>query len=142
MTPGDITLRLLSCSFGLFDFGVSKADEMTRDSGVDTTRVQLAAQLRRNVDAGNRTMAMVEAQTKNLDPETKDKIGQVARAVKAAEQRLHSSISNVQAASAEEWPRARAVLASTYETYRHGIAQAERIVMAGPSSPRHDPHRR
>lgn len=142
MTNGGTTSRLLACNLGPFAGCVTAVHGDAMDTAGQVARAQLAAQVKRNVAAGSRTMPEVSRQTKYLDDESRAEFEQIAAIVRSAEQRLRSSLNELQSASEDEWPRAQAALAANYETFSHGIAQAERLLSAGPSSSRNDPQRR
>ena len=113
------------------------SDAASRDS-----RAQLAAQVDRNVEAGRRTMAAVEAQTKYFDDETKAEFAAIARGVRAAEARLRRTLKYLETASAAEWPRARAALEVSYEAYAQAVSAAERLATEGSSTTNRAPYRR
>ena len=101
-------------------------------------RGELAAQIERNVEAGNRLMAAARAQLHEFDQATRDEFLQIEHAVRSAETRLRRSLKSAQAASAENWSRARASLAANFEAYAQAIAEAERLVTLGPPSSRRE----
>lgn len=78
-------------------------------------------------------MAAVTAEANRLDPESKAELQALAEFARSAEQRLRRSLRALQNASAEDWPRARAAFAASYESYTQAIAQAEQLVTASTS---------
>jgi hypothetical protein len=96
-------------------------------------RDSLTAQVDRNLAEGKRTMAAVTAEASRLDPESKAELKALAESVRSAELRLRRSLRAMQHASAEDWPRARAAFAASYESYAQAIAQAEQLVTASAS---------
>ena len=99
-------------------------------------RDSLTEQVDRNLAEGNRTMAAVAAEASRLDPQTQAEFQALAEFVHSAERRLRRSLRALQNASAEEWPRARAAFAVSYESYAQAIAQAEQLVTASACEPR------
>lgn len=105
---------------------------------VEDGRAELAAQIERNVEAGTRLMATARAQIHNYDEGMREEFLQIEHAVSSAETRLRRSLKSAQAASTENWSRARASLAANFEAYAQAIAQAERLITLGPASARRE----
>ena len=105
-------------------------------------RAELASQIERNVEAGTRLIAAARSKMHAFDEETRQEFLQIEQAVRSAENRLRRSLKSAQAASAENWSRARTSLAANFEAYAQAIAQAERLVTLGPASSRREstPH--
>jgi DNA anti-recombination protein RmuC len=99
----------------------------TENSAADSEG-QLASQVQRNVEAGRRMIAQLREHREALDAEAKAELDALVGMVQSAEKRLRRSLKNVEHASADEWPFARAKLESSYEAYAQAISQAGRLV--------------
>ena len=104
------------------------------DEDLAKGRAELAAQIERNVEAGAELMAVARAQLPDFDEETRRQFLQIEQAVRSAETRLRRGLKSAQAASTENWSRARTSLAANFEAYAQAIAQAERLVALGPAA--------
>ena len=104
------------------------------DEDLAKGRAELAAQIERNVEAGAELMAAARAQLPDFDEETRRQFLQIEQAVRSAETRLRRGLKSAQAASTENWSRARTSLAANFEAYAQAIAQAERLVALGPAA--------
>ena len=108
------------------------------DEDLAKGRAELAAQIERNVEAGAELMAVARAQLPDFDEETRRQFLQIEQAVRSAETRLRRGLKSAQAASTENWSRARTSLAANFEAYAQAIAQAERLITLGPASARRE----
>jgi hypothetical protein len=122
----------------IFFTGIARGGNNPRADEAGDGRAELAAQIERNVEAGTQLMAAARAQMPAFDEETRQDFVQIEQAVRSAETRLRRSLKSAQAASAENWARARTLLAANFEAYAQAIAQAERLVTLGPSSSRRE----
>lgn len=134
MTSFHLHPNILCCALLLTTEPCIRAENTAppRSSASDS-RGLLAEQVDRNVAEGTRTMAAVTAQAGQLDAGTRAELLALAEFVRSAEHRLRRSLRTLQNASAEEWPRARATFAASYETYAQAVAQAEQLVATNAS---------
>jgi len=90
-------------------------------------RDQLAMQVEKNIEDGQLALEAARKQSNQLDEESRTVLKTAVRDAFTAQRRLHKSLKAAERASANEWERARAELASDYEDYIQAVAQAESI---------------
>lgn len=110
-------------------------DEWANDSAAsEQAREEFARQVERNVDELENTMSTARRAALALDSSSQRVFLRVSRDVGAAARELHRSLETARRARGGDWEKARATVASDYETYAQAVAQAQRIAVLGTSS--------